>query len=164
MGCPSEQARANKMTLHQRPLGAIYMHIQKTHFDPSVHLSPVPEISPLVIPPPLFFALRMVLSCWFLLGPYLSGGIPVCLSLLNYFLYGMEKENSPTEVPGDEFTLGKYFFVVIVLFRAAPVAYGGSQARSQIRATANGLCHSHSNAGSEPHLQPTPQFMAMLDP
>jgi len=24
--------------------------------------------------------------------------------------------------------------------------------------------HSHSNTGSEPHLQPTPQLMAMLDP
>lgn len=45
------------MTLHQRPLGAIYMHIQKTHFDPSVHLSPVPEISPLVIPPPFIFCI-----------------------------------------------------------------------------------------------------------
>ena len=29
-----------------------------------------------------------------------------------------------------------------------------------------GLCHSHShsNTGSEPRLQPTPQLMAMLDP
>jgi len=30
------------------------------------------------------------------------------------------------------------------------MAYGGSQARGLIRATAAGLCHSHSNAGSEP--------------
>ena len=27
-----------------------------------------------------------------------------------------------------------------------------------------GLRHSHSNAGSEPSLQPTPQLMAMRDP
>ena len=35
------------------------------------------------------------------------------------------------------------------LFRAAPVAYGGSQARGWIRAVAAGLWHSHSIAGSE---------------
>ena len=51
-----------------------------------------------------------------------------------------------------------------VLFRASPVAYGGSQARSLIRAVAAGLCHSHSNARSEPCLQTTPQLMAVLDP
>ena len=43
-------------------------------------------------------------------------------------------------------------------------AYGSSQARGQIRATAARLCHSHSNAESEPHLQATPQLMATLDP
>ena len=42
-------------------------------------------------------------------------------------------------------------------------AYGGSQARGQIRAAAAGLCHSHSNAGLEPRLQSTPQLMAMPD-
>ena len=35
------------------------------------------------------------------------------------------------------------------LFRVAPAAYGGSQARGQIGAVAAGRCHSHSNAGSE---------------
>ena len=49
-------------------------------------------------------------------------------------------------------------------FRATPVAYGGSQARGRIRATAASLHHSHSNVGSEPHLQPTPQLSATLDP
>ena len=43
------------------------------------------------------------------------------------------------------------------------MAYGGSQARGLIGAVASGLHHSHSNAGSEPHLQPTPQLTAMLD-
>ena len=42
-------------------------------------------------------------------------------------------------------------------------AYGGSQSRGQIRAVAAGLYNSHSNGGSEPHLRPTPQLMAMLN-
>ena len=47
--------------------------------------------------------------------------------------------------------LCKNFFF---LFRAAPAAYGGSQARGRIRAVVAGLHHSHSNTGSEPHLPP----------
>ena len=42
--------------------------------------------------------------------------------------------------------------------------YGGSQARGLIGAVAAGLRQSHSNEGSEPCLQPTPQLMAMQDP
>ena len=45
-----------------------------------------------------------------------------------------------------------YFFFFFLLFRAAPVAYGGSQARGQIGAPAASLRHSHRNAGSELHL------------
>ena len=56
------------------------------------------------------------------------------------------------------------FFCLFVFSRAAPIAYGGSQARGQIQAVASGLYHSHSNAGSEPWLQPTPQLMATPDP
>ena len=41
-------------------------------------------------------------------------------------------------------------FFFFFLFRAAPEAYGGSQARGPI--------------GSEPHLRPTPQLMAWPDP
>jgi len=44
------------------------------------------------------------------------------------------------------------------------MAYGGSQARGLIGATAVSLCQSHSNAGSEPYLRPTPQFKVMPDP
>ena len=55
-------------------------------------------------------------------------------------------------------------FVCVCLFRAACAAYGGSQFRGQIGAVAPGLHHSHSNAGSEPCLRPTPQLMAMPDP
>ena len=40
------------------------------------------------------------------------------------------------------------------------MAYGSSQARGRIGAVAAGLRHSHSNARSEPSLQPTPQLMA----
>ena len=38
------------------------------------------------------------------------------------------------------------------------------KARGPIGATAAGLYHSHSNAGSEPCLGPTPQLTAMPDP
>ena len=52
---------------------------------------------------------------------------------------------------------------VCVFFRAAPVAYGNSQASSLIRAAAASLCHSHSNARSKQCLRPTPQLIAMLN-
>ena len=45
-----------------------------------------------------------------------------------------------------------FVFFVFCFFRAAPAAYGGSQARGLIRAVAAGLRHSHSNVGSEPRL------------
>ena len=45
-----------------------------------------------------------------------------------------------------------FFFFVFCLFRAAPVAYGDSQAKGLIRVTAANVHHSHSNGGSEPHL------------
>ena len=66
-----------------------------------------------------------------------------------------------------------YFFLFLFLFFlsfvvaiswAAPAAYGGSQARGGIGAVATGLRQSHSNAGSEPRLQPTPQLTATPDP
>jgi len=56
------------------------------------------------------------------------------------------------------------FFWSFCLLRAAPAAYGGSQARGLIGAIATGLCQSHSNAGSEVSLPPTPQLTATLDP
>ena len=62
-----------------------------------------------------------------------------------------------------------FLFVCFVLFClfaiswAAPAAYGGSQARGLIGAVATGLRQSHSNAGSEPRLQPTPQLTATPD-
>ena len=55
------------------------------------------------------------------------------------------------------FFLSFWFFC---LFRAEPAACGGSQSRGQIGAAAAG----HSNSGSKPHLQPTPQFTGTPDP
>ena len=37
------------------------------------------------------------------------------------------------------------------------------QARSRIRTVATGLHHSHSNSGSEPGLQATPELIATLE-
>ena len=59
-------------------------------------------------------------------------------------------------------SLSLIYLFIFWLVRAAPVAYGNSQARGLIGAAAAGLCHS--NAGSKPHLQPTLQLMAMPDP
>ena len=51
-----------------------------------------------------------------------------------------------------------FFFWSFFLVGLHPWQYGGSQARSLIGAVAAGLCHSHINARSEPHLRPTPQL------
>ena len=53
--------------------------------------------------------------------------------------------------------------LVLCLFRATPAAYGGSQGGGPYRAVATSLHHSHHNARSEPHLQPTPQLTATPD-
>ena len=58
----------------------------------------------------------------------------------------------------------QFFFRLFAFSRAAPAAYGGSQARGLIGAVATGLRQSHSNSGSEPCLQPTPQLTAMPGP
>ena len=47
-------------------------------------------------------------------------------------------------------------------FRVIPMAYGSSQARGRIGATAVGLCHS--NMRFQLCLWPTPQLTATLDP
>ena len=60
--------------------------------------------------------------------------------------------------------LKTFFFCLFAISWAAPVAYGGSQARGLIGAAATSLHQSHSNAGSEPRLQPTAQLTATPDP
>ena len=57
-----------------------------------------------------------------------------------------------------------FFFCLFAISLAALAAYGGSQARGLIGAVATGLHQSHSNARSEPSLQPTPQLMATPGP
>ena len=60
---------------------------------------------------------------------------------------------------------GILFFPFIFFFlRVTPVAYGSSQARSQIRTATASLHHSHSNTRSKPCLQPTLQLTATPDP
>ena len=74
---------------------------------------------------------------------------------LQRILLGKQSSGSPK-------FLGTFFSFFI--FRAIPVAYGSSQARSWIGAAASCLCRSHSNARSRPCLQPTPQLTATLNP
>ena len=45
-----------------------------------------------------------------------------------------------------------FLFLFLSFSRASPAAHGGSQVRGPIGAVAAGLCHSHSNLGSEPRL------------
>ena len=56
------------------------------------------------------------------------------------------------------------FFVFLPFLGPLPMAYGGSQARGLIKAVATSLHQSNSNAGSKPHLRPTPQLTATLEP
>ena len=48
------------------------------------------------------------------------------------------------------------YLFIFCLLRAAPVAYGGSQARGPVGATVAALRHSHSNAQSAPEHRATP--------
>ena len=63
--------------------------------------------------------------------------------------------------PGVMKTFYTFFFFFL---RAAPEAYGGSQARDRIGAVAARLHHSCSKVRSKLRLQPTAQLMATLDP
>jgi len=62
------------------------------------------------------------------------------------------------------FGLFLFFGGFLVFFRVEPTAHGSSQARGQIGSAGVGLCHSYSNARSEPHLQPTLPLTATPDP
>ena len=66
---------------------------------------------------------------------------------------------------GKNLFLFSFFLSFLIAFsRAAPSPYGGSQARGLIGAVASDLRQGHSNAGSEPCLQPTPQLTATPGP
>ena len=68
----------------------------------------------------------------------------------------------------------KILIVIIIIFflvfcvclspRTAPAAYGAFQAKGLIGTVAASLHQSHTNTGSEPSLQPTPQLTATPDP
>ena len=66
--------------------------------------------------------------------------------------------------PHFHFYLFLFSFCLFAFSGTAPAAYGGYQARGLIGAEAVGLRQSHSNGGSEPRLQTTPQFTATPDP
>ena len=74
----------------------------------------------------------------------------------------------PSQSPGSVKTVyrtrGFGGFCFFAFFRAAPVAYGGSQARGLIRVAAASPHYSHSDPRSKPHLQPTPQLETSPDP
>ena len=57
-----------------------------------------------------------------------------------------------------------YLFSLFANSWAAPATHGGSQAKGLIGAVAASPRQSHSNAGSEPRLRPTPPLMATPDP
>ena len=50
-------------------------------------------------------------------------------------------------------------FLFFYFFVTTSTAYGGSQARGWIAVTAASQCHSHSNTGTKPLVQTTPQLM-----
>ena len=62
-----------------------------------------------------------------------------------YLIYFMGEKKKP-------FKILRFYFFFFFFLRAALSAYGDSQARGPIRATAAGLRHSHSNPGSKPRL------------
>ena len=74
---------------------------------------------------------------------------------------GESSELGKVQSRGSLFVL---FFGLLAFSRAAPEAYGGSQARDRMGAVAAGLHQNHSNSGSEPRLQPTPQLTSTPDP
>ena len=67
------------------------------------------------------------------------------------------------EIHAEIFRGEEYIYIYIFcIFRAAIVAYGGSQATGPIKAVAASQHHSHSNKGSELRLWPTPRLMVTL--
>ena len=70
----------------------------------------------------------------------------------------------PSEISQKEKDKYHMFYFVLFCFRVTLAAYGGSQARGRIGATAASLHYSHSNARCEPYRPPTLQLMAAPDP
>ena len=87
--------------------------------------------------------------------------------LLNFPLLNFKSNSLPmgNKIMSEEslFLFHLFIYLFIAFFRAAPEAYGSSQARGPIGVVAAGLHLSHSNTRSETHLQPTSQLTAMPD-
>ena len=66
------------------------------------------------------------------------------ITVVSHYFYFVISFLLPSSLPS--------FLPFSLFFLSSPIAYGSSQARSQIGATAAGLHHSHSNARSEPSL------------
>ena len=86
------------------------------------------------------------------------------LEISRYAMSYAYRNNLTSPFPFFFFFLIFIYLFILLVFRASPVAYGGSQARGLIGTTAASLRHSHSKAGSKPRLWPTPQLTATPDP
>ena len=100
---------------------------------------------------------------------YLWNVLCICRMLPpDYAFSGSDTVSSLHGISRHEITVCPILALFIVdfffLFIAARMAYGSSQARSQIRTSAACLPHSHSNARYKLPLQPTLHPLAMLDP
>ena len=72
-----------------------------------------------------------------------------------FFKEAVEEKECGWERTGKDGRTARDCSIFFFLFVTIPVAYGITQARGGIRAVGTGLCHSHSNIGSEPHQQHT---------
>ena len=90
--------------------------------------------------------------------PHHSSPLP-CPALAEHYTIG---RNSQLPIPpwGAQGLDPINVYIFWLFFRATPEAYGGSQARGQIGATAASLHHSYSNARSKLFLWPIPQLIA----
>ena len=83
------------------------------------------------------------LRCWV---SYLWG----CMNLIIITIWMQEGYGGKVELLS--------LLLLLLLSRATPMAHRSSQSRGESGVAPAGLCHSHSNAGSELHLGPTPQL------
>ena len=88
-------------------------------------------------------------------GHLFYASLPASVGSLAIFGAPWFTEASPCSLPSWGFWGLVFCFVLLLLFRATPMAYGSFQAWGWIRATAAGLHHSYGNAGSELHFHCT---------
>ena len=77
--------------------------------------------------------------------------LPSRLAIRTSLLPALFTQRAGKKANENIFVLFCFVLFLFLLFRAAKAAYASFQARGQIRATAAGLHHSHSNAGSLTH-------------